>query len=175
MNLLDRFLNKLIPQSREGLLTICAEKMRKGNYEEAVRFAQTYKNRCLDRDDIPDNEKSLNIGCAWYVIGLATYEGIRSRPNWRTYEYFKPFFGTYRMGYTFLQMYFDRCNKYYDNESTSSLSIIRERNCYLSHLDDMYKEMYDKYGEDPDLERADIDVNNELSDIEKNTNNQYTP
>lgn len=155
MSLLDSVLGVTTPVNREELLAICEKKIAAGAHQEAASLAQKYKNRVISSTDLSENQKAVDMGYAYYLIGKAVFESISSSPTFRTYDYFKAFFAAHRVGYWYFQQVLMRdCNEWDENS---------EHYPYFMQLDSFYDELYQTFSENPELERADSDANDEIS------------
>lgn len=92
-------------------------------------------------------------------MGKATFKSINSNPAFRTYDYFKAFFAAHRVGYWYFQQVLMKDIDYWDEES--------EHYPYFKQLDSFYDSLYQTFSENPELERADSDANDEISSAQR--------
>ena len=155
MSLLDSVLGRATPVNREELLAICEKKIANGEHQEAAQMAQKYKNRVLDSTELSEKQKALDVSYAYYLIGKAVFSSINANPAFRTYDYFKAFFAAHRVGYRYFQQVLMKEDDEWDQES--------EYYPYLKQLDSFYDDLYTTCHDNPELERADLDANREVS------------
>lgn len=151
MSLLDSMFDGSLPANREEMVAVCERKIAEGEYEEAARIAQMYKNRVSDSAELTEKQKAVDMGYAFFVIGKAVFKSIQANPTMRTYDYFKAFFAAHVAGYWFFQQVLLKDIDEWDEES--------EHYSYLKQLDSFYDGLYKAYGNNPELDRADTDAN----------------
>lgn len=151
MGFLDGFLGSGAPVNREEMLALCERNISSGQFEEAAKIAQKYKNRVIDSGALSESQKTLDAAYAWYCLAKAAFHGIEANPSHRTYDHYKAFFAAHVMGYWCFQ---NLLAHDVDDWDTSS-----EHYPYFKELDDYYDALYHNYGDDEELERADTDAN----------------
>lgn len=159
MSLLDSVLGGSTPVNREELLAICEKKITAGAYQDAASLAQKYKNRVIRSTDLSEKQKAVDMGYAYYLIGKATFKSISSSPTFRTYDCFKAFFAAHRVGYWYFQQVLMKDIDEWDEKS--------EHYPYFKQLDSFYDTLYQTFSENPELERADSDANDEISSVQR--------
>lgn len=159
MSLLNSVLGGSAPVNREELLTICEKKITAGEYQDAASLAQKYKNRIIRSDNLSEKQKAVDMSYAYYLIGKAAFKSINSNPAFRKYDYFKAFFAAHRVGYWYFQQVLMEDIDNWDEES--------EHYPYLKQLDSFYDSLYKTFSENPELERADSDANDEISSAQR--------
>lgn len=155
MSLFDAMLGGSAPVNREELLVICEKKIANGEYQEAASMAQKYKNRVISSTALSEKQKALDMSYSFYLIGKAVFKNIGTNPAFRTYDYFKAFFAAHVAGYWFFQQILRKEIDEWDEKS--------EHYSYFKQLDSYYDELYKTYGDNPELEKADSDANEEIS------------
>lgn len=159
MSLLDSVLGRSAPVNREELLAICEKKITAGDYQDAASLAQNYKNRVISSANLSEKQKAVDMSYAYYLIGKAVFESINSNPMFRKYDYFKAFFAAHLAGYWYFQQVLMKDTDDWDEES--------EHYPYFKQLDSFYDSLYQTFSDNPELERADSDANDEISSAQR--------
>lgn len=149
MSLYDVIFWNITPTNRKKLLAICEKKIASGENQKAISLAIKYIKRGVcttSRSREQSEQKDLDMGCSYYLIAKALFNNIKADPDFRTYKYFKVFFHAHFHAYGVFQD-FTQESEYYS---------------YFKQTEFFYKELYDAYGDNPDIERADRDANNEI-------------
>lgn len=154
MSLIDSVLGGSSPVNREELLAICEKKIAVGEYQDATSLAQKYKNRVVRSANLSEKQKAVDLSYAYYLISKAVFKSIDSNPSFRTYDYFKAFFAAHRVGYWYFQQVLMKNIDDWDEKS--------EHYPYFKQLDSYYDSLYRTFNENPELERADSDANDEI-------------
>jgi hypothetical protein len=155
MGLFNKLLGKSLPVNREELLAICENKISSGDYRGAALIAQEYKNRVIASNALSEKQKALDMAYSYYLIGKSVFKIINTHPNNRSYDHFKSFCAAFSIGCWYFQQILmnDECE--WDESS--------EHFPFYDQLTKYYHDLYETYGENPDLDRADTDANEEIS------------
>ncbi len=159
MGLLDSLFGGGAPVNREEMLTLCERNISAGQFEEAAKIAQKYKNRAIDSRALSESQKTLDAAYAWYCLAKAVFHGIEANPSRRTYEHYRAFFAAHVMGHWCFQ---ELLMSDVDDWDTSS-----EHYPYFEELNGYYDALYRDFGDDEELERADTDANELISNARR--------
>lgn len=154
MSLFDVISSWAVPSSREKLLAICEKKIACGENQKAISIAMKYMKRRINSvsQSLEQKEqKDLDMGFSYFIIGKALYNSIKVDPKFRTYNYFKGFFQAHFHVYGVFQE-FPPESKYFS---------------FFNQINSFYDELYESYRNNTELERADIDANDEISKIRR--------
>ena len=121
----------------------------------SARIGKKYKNRVVDSQALSDHQKYIDLAYSWYVIAKAAFKGLCSSQSYRTYEYYKGFFAAHRIGHECFQHILQNDMGEWDEGS--------EHFPYFEQINNYYDELYERYGVDSELDRADTDANEEIS------------
>lgn len=149
MSLFDAIFGEITPRNRERLLAICEKRIACGENQKALSSAMKYIKRGINstsRSREQKEQKDLDMGCSYYIIGKALFNNFKMDPAIRKYDYFKVFFHAHFHSGGVFQDY-PKDSQYYS---------------YLQQIDSFYDEMYKTYSDNPDLKRADRDANDEI-------------
>lgn len=159
MGFLDSLFGGGAPVNREEMLTLCERNILSGQFEEAAIIAQKFKNRVINSGALSESQKTLDSAYAWYCLAKAEFHGIEANHSHRTYEHYKAFFAAYIMGHWCFQ---DLLMRDVDDWDTAS-----DHYPYFEEINSYCDALYRDYGDDEDLERADTDANELISNAQR--------
>jgi hypothetical protein len=126
----------------------------RGEYNGALRIAEAYKRYALNSIAPSPAEEAINVAYAYHMIAKAMFFLIANSKSARTYKNYLTFFFANVMCTACLQAGRGVAPKPSDPDE----KIVRERDSY-------YRELYQKCDGDPNLEKADIDANERVSEM----------
>lgn len=159
MGLINSLFGGATPVNREEMVALCERSISLGQFEEAAKIAQKYKNRVIESKALSESQKTLDAAYAWYCLAKTAFHDIEANSSHRTYERYRAFFAAHIMGHLCFQDLLMSDVGDWDADS--------EHYPFFQELNDYYDALYRDYGDDEEIERADIDANELISNARR--------
>ena len=127
----------------------------KRKFEKAARLASDYKDRVKKSKHLSHSQILSETAIAYYYLCVAIDQQIRNNPKKQSFEFYKAFFASYIASYRYFQQLLHTDVKGWEKDHALHPQ--------FENLNALYKGLYNKFGHDQNLERADIAVNRTLS------------
>ena len=140
------------PRSRDELETICNHHFSEGNPEKAVKAAIDFQKFIWKNDNLTRQQKDLNVAYAWCIAAKGSYRQIVETESQRVFETYRAYFFCWLAAERSFSSAFISLGATVTSNDGVPSEHLDARNANNA----LYNEIYEKFGDDPDMQRADI-------------------